>query len=88
MTATERDTADSRETPLDIVVVATESATGTVLRAGKSRVLRLGAVIPWAASRWVFGGEEWDFIIPPPEMRIVLRNVIGSTSRPSRLSRT
>ena len=73
------------EPSLDVAVLATEMGTGTVLRVGKSRLLKLGLVIPYASSRWCLGGEEWDFIIPPPQMRIILRNVLSATSRPQRL---
>lgn len=73
------------EPSLDVVVLATEMGTGTVLRAGRSRVLRLGMVIPYASSRWCIGGEDWDFIVPPPELKIALRNILGQASRPIRV---
>jgi hypothetical protein len=61
------------EPSLDAIVLATEMGTGTVLKVGQSKFLKVGMVIPWAANRWV--AEEWDFILPPPELNITLRNI-------------
>lgn len=70
------------EPTLDAIVLATGMGTGTVLKAGHSQVLKVGMVIPYAANRWSWGGEEWDFILPPPDLRMTLKNVCGHASRP------
>jgi hypothetical protein len=63
------------ERSLDAIILATEIGTGTVLKVGQSKFLKVGMVIPWAANRWA--AEEWDFILPPPELNITLRNIAG-----------
>jgi hypothetical protein len=73
------------EPSLDAILLATEMGTGTVLKVGQSKVLKVGMVIPYAASRWSIGGEEWDFILPPPELEVRMRNVPGVAQRPSKL---
>jgi hypothetical protein len=70
------------EPTLDAVILATEMGTGTVLKAGSSVVLKVGMVVPYAANRWCFGGEEWDFILPPPDMEMKLKNLYGHLHRP------
>jgi len=70
------------EPTLDIVIVATANGSGTVLKVGHSQVLQVGMIIPYCASRWQYGNEEWDFIVPPPGTKLVLQNTIGPERRP------
>ena len=66
------------EPTLDTTILASATGTGTVLHVGHSQVLTLGMIIPFGASRWVYGDERWDFIVPPPRMKIILQNKPGS----------
>jgi hypothetical protein len=73
------------EPSLDAVVLATDMGVGTVLKQGSSKVMKLGAVVPYAANRWAIGGEEWDFILPPPDLEVRLKNIPGVANRPLKL---
>ena len=73
------------EPSLDVLLLCNEQGVGMVLKQGGSDVLKVGMIVPYAASRWSIGGEEWDFILPPPEFSITLRNVSGPGQRPLKL---
>jgi hypothetical protein len=73
------------EPSLDAVVLATDMGVGTVLKSGSSTVLKVGMVVPYAANRWSVTGEEWDFILPPPDLEVRLKNVPGVANRPAKL---